>query len=106
MLWLMLWILVFTTVGVLAYSGVWKSWVRSTQMFAATAPFAALFHGVGMAMMVSAPLLTRGSLGFQALFWIGGALNAVAVLGLFWLPTALLPTWWKVLAQKERETPQ
>lgn len=94
---LILWIAAFGSVGVLAYAGRFPPrWFARGATFERTTgptwPYAFLFHAAAMTTFLLAPLFPAGSIP-AALFWVGAVLNAVAVVGIVWLPAFLLPTW-------------
>lgn len=86
--------LIFVAMGVLAYTGRWKGWIRFRRGFGSTIGFAWLW--IGIAFTVASVALAVSSLRplFFALTAVAAACLAIAVVAMFWLPRALLPSWY------------
>ncbi len=90
--------ILFLAGGIVAYTGLWKGWIRVRRGFGATIGFAWLWLGLGFAMGTLALLVEPYSRpAFFALIGLGAALLVVAAVGFFWLPRFLLPQWFRVL---------
>lgn len=89
---------VFLVLGVVAYTGRWKGWIRARRGFGSTIGFAWLWLGAAFAMASVALLVESYSREvFFVLLGVAAVLLVVAIVGAFWLPRFLLPTWYRTL---------
>ena len=86
----------FIAMGVCAYTDVWKNWARVARGFGTTIGFAWLHHGIGLTLMNLGVVFTQTQRTvFLVLFAASFAFILFAMIGFWWLPSALLPEWFK-----------
>ena len=89
---------VFVVMGVVAYSGAWKGWIRVRRGYGSTMGFAWLW--IGLAFTIAALAMAIEGISRSAamtLLIVAVVPFAVALVGFFWLPKFLLPSWYRVL---------
>lgn len=90
--------LAFLAMGVLAYTGTWKGWIRVRRGYGSTIGFAWLWLGLSFTTASVALLFASASRPlFTVLLAVAAVLLVVAIVGFFWLPRFLLPAWYRVL---------
>ena len=86
----------FVVLGVLAYLGLWKQWMRTSRGYGTYIGFCLLY--IGLALTVAGLALSldvvRSPLG-AVLLTIAGVLLLVAIVGFWWLPSFLQPAWFR-----------
>ncbi|WZH36420.1 MAG: hypothetical protein PIR02_16910 [Microbacterium enclense] len=88
----------FLVLGVIAYTGIWKGWIRVRRGFGSTIGFAWLWLGAAFTTAAVAVLVQAYSrAAFFALLGVAAVLLIIAVVGAFWLPRFLLPAWYRTL---------
>ena len=86
---------VFLVLGVVAYSGRWKGWMRVRRGFGSTIGFAWLWLGAAfLAATIGLLANPYSPAAFAALIGLAAILLLVAIVGAFWLPRFLLPRWY------------
>ena len=94
----LLWLgsIAFIVMGVCAYLGVWKNWARFTRGYGTTIGFSWLYLGIAFTLMnLGAVIAQTQRTVFLVLFAISLAVLLFAIIGFWWLPSALLPEWFK-----------
>lgn len=90
--------LVFVVAGIVAYTGLWKGWIRVRRGYGSTIGFASLWLGLSFSVAGVAVLVDDYSrIAAMILIGVAGVLFVLAAVGFFWLPTFLLPRWYRVL---------
>lgn len=90
--------LFFGALGILAYTGVWKGWIRVVRGFGSTIGFACLWVGLAfLAGVLASAVDGTSAVASTILFVVAAILLGITVVGLFWLPQFLLPRWYRVL---------
>lgn len=90
--------LLFVGGGIVAYTGVWKGWIRVRRGFGATIGFAWLWLGLAFGVGTVALMVESASRStFFVLIGFAAVLLLIAIVGFFWLPRFLLPRWFRVL---------
>jgi hypothetical protein len=85
----------FLVLGVVAYSGRWKGWMRVRRGFGSTIGFAWLWLGAAfLAAAIGLLANPYSPAAFAALIGLAAILLLVAIVGAFWLPRFLLPRWY------------
>jgi hypothetical protein len=98
--------LIFVAVGVLAYTGRWKGWIRFRRGFGSTIGFAwSWFGAAATAASLAAAVSSLRPL-FLVLVAISAGLLTITVIALFWLPRALLPSWYLELRDGSGRRPR
>ncbi|MBM3717332.1 MAG: hypothetical protein FJW64_16710 [Actinobacteria bacterium] len=88
----------FLALGVVAYSGVWKGWIRVRRGYGSTIGFAWLWLGLSFTTASVATSMAAASRPLLlVLLAVAAVLLVVAIVGFFWLPPFLLPAWYRVL---------
>lgn len=88
----------FIAGGVLAYTGVWKGWIRVRRGYGSTIGFAWFWLGLAFTIGALATAVDDISAAIATLVLVIAVIPfLVALVGLFWLPTFLLPSWYRVL---------
>jgi hypothetical protein len=86
---------VFVVLGVVAYSGRWKGWMRVRRGFGSTIGFAWLWLGAAfLAAAIGLLVNPYSPAAFAGLIVLAAILLLVAIVGAFWLPRFLLPRWY------------
>ena len=89
---------VFVVMGVVAYSGAWKGWIRVRRGYGSTMGFAWLWLGSAFTIAALAMAIDDVSRpAAMALVIVAVIPFLVAVVGFFWLPRFFLPSWFRVL---------
>ena len=89
--------LFFGALGILAYTGVWKGWIRVVRGFGSTIGFACLWVGLAfLAGVLASAVDGISAVASTILFVVAAILLGIAAVGLFWLPPFLLPRWYRV----------
>lgn len=98
--------LIFVAMGVLAYTGRWKGWIRFRRGFGSTIGFA--WFWMGVALTVASVALAVSSLRplFFVLIVVAGVFLVVAAIAMFWLPRSLLPSWFLELRDGSGHRPR
>ncbi|MDW4572990.1 hypothetical protein R8Z57_09445 [Microbacterium sp. M3] len=94
---LLAWIiaLLFFALGLLAYLGLWKNWMRVARGYGSFMGFCCLYIGVGMLSAgVAVTIGVRTPIG-SVLIVIAAALMLLAIVGFWWLPSFLQPAWFR-----------
>ncbi|MGC0370795.1 hypothetical protein [Microbacterium sp. SLBN-111] len=89
---------IFLAMGIVAYSGVWKGWIRVRRGYGSTMGFA--WFWLGLAFTIAALAMAIDDISLPAamtLLIVAVVPFLVALLGFFWLPRFLLPSWFRVL---------
>ena len=90
--------LVFVLAGIVAYTGLWKGWIRVRRGYGSTIGFAWLWLGLSFSTAGAAVLVDDSSRAASTiLVGAAGLLFVIAVVGFFWLPAFLLPRWYRIL---------
>lgn len=85
----------FLILGVVAYSGRWKGWMRVRRGFGSTIGFAWLWLGAAfLAAAIGLLANPYSPAAFAVLIGLAAILLLVAIVGAFWLPRFLLPRWY------------
>ncbi len=85
----------FLVLGVVAYSGRWKGWMRVRRGFGSTIGFAWLWLGAAfLAAAIGLLANPYSPAAFAVLIGLAAILLLVAIVGAFWLPRFLLPRWY------------
>ncbi|MCC4248932.1 MULTISPECIES: hypothetical protein [Microbacterium] len=98
--------LVFLAMGLLAYTGRWKGWIRFRRGFTSTIGFAWLWFGAAATTASLAAAVSSLRPLFFLLVVISAALLVITVVALFWLPRALLPSWYLELRDGSGRRPR
>jgi hypothetical protein len=86
----------FVALGVLAYAGIWRGWMRVARGFGTYIGFSLLFIGLALvlaAIAVSVAGASRGA--FFALLGVAALPMIVAIVGFWWMPEFLQPRWFR-----------
>jgi hypothetical protein len=85
---------ILVIMGVLAYTGRWKGWIAVRRGYGSTMGFAWLYLGIAFTVAASAVAVSS----LRPLFFLLSAVAAlflmIAAVAMFWLPRALLPSWY------------
>jgi hypothetical protein len=92
--------------GILAYQGKYKSWlVLKSFLFPGWPGLAGLYVGLGIMMAsLSGLVVDAGTPGFLIFLWVVVmfASMVTGIIGMFWLPRFMWPSWIKETADKMR----
>lgn len=88
---------VFVVLGVLAYSGRWKGWIRTARGFGTFMGFAWLYLGLALLVAGMAITLPAPAWLVAVLLGVAAMLLLVAIVGFWWLPSFLQPAWFRRL---------
>ncbi|CAH0212890.1 hypothetical protein [Microbacterium sp. Bi128] len=90
--------LVFVLAGLVAYTGLWKGWIRVRRGYGSTIGFSWLWLGLSFTTAGVALLVDDYSrVASTILIGAAGVLFVIAAMAFFWLPAILLPRWYRVL---------
>lgn len=98
--------LIFVAMGVLAYAGRWKGWIRFRRGFGSTMGFAWLWFGAAATMASLAVAVSSLRPLFFVLVAIAALLLVITIVAMFWLPRALLPSWYLELRDGSGRRPR
>ena len=87
----------FVAAGVLAYTGVWKGWIRTVRGYGTYMGFCLLYVGIALFAAAAAVTVTVTTPWGTMLLVLAGALMLVAIVGFWWLPSFLQPEWFRRL---------
>lgn len=87
----------FVIGGILAYSGIWKGWIRVARGYGTYMGFCLLYFGIALIAGAIAVTAGVGTPWGISLLVLAALLVVVSIVGFWWLPSFLQPAWFRRL---------